>query len=334
MILEKEINDFFNNFFKCHHKINNLLFDNLDIYYNICIFLEQELSIFFENNEFEYDLDGFTKKSFYENIELIKNFYIKYKIDFNLDRLVFDGTVEFKEIEFNDYSFSGYNNIVDDHKSVTLYNNGLIIDSVILVHELSHLSNQSNKERTQVNNLITEAVAFAYEFIYLDYLFKEGYQDDSFIFRYSLMKTFYQILTMAYPLLRLYYVYDKTGKISEENYKFVFNYSDDYEEVLKEFYEIISEDENEIFEVLWYIVALYLSIYMYISYKKNNNFLNKIKLLNDNLNEISLEKALKIINLECIYNDFYTKDNVNKIKESFELFKNEFKNLKDISKKK
>jgi len=226
------------------------------------------------------------------------------------------------------------NHLINEHKSVIIYNNGLVVDSILLIHELSHLSNQPDKKRNQVNNLLTEAIAFAYEFIYLDYLYKEGYKEDSLVFRYSLMETFNVVLNKAYPLLRVYYTYDKTGSLSKENYKFIFKNSDDYEEVLKEFYEIISHEQDEIFSVLWYVVALYLSIYMYINYKRDDKFIENINLLNDNLNKLDLEGLLKIINLECKDNDFFTDNNNEKIEMAFFGYIFEFNCLKDMHKKK
>lgn len=327
--MEKEINLFLNSFFCQHYEKNNLLLDNIKIFLNICYFLDDELFNYL--NEFELNFSKITKNSFLENIELIKKFYQENNIDFDVDKTINLGTIESFTTDTNSVIKNGYFNVLfeginymeDNHKSIFLYNNGLITDSIVLVHELSHLRNQFS-DRNQISNLLTESIAFAEQLIYIDYLKKYGYEYESEKFKLLELNNFYSLLYKAFPILGLYLVYEKTAVVSKENYKLIFGNSDNYTYCTKKFMEIISNNKNEFFHICQYLLASLLSIYMYISYKDNKDFMKKIKLLNDNLNEFSLEKCLNTIGLECIDNNFFTKNNKEKIKLSFDKLKLEF----------
>lgn len=336
MELENKINLFLNEFLCFHHKRNNLLFDNLDIFLVLAYLFEDETKEFLENNKHRLNFDLLMTIDFKEKMDLIKSFYKEIEIDFNLDVVINNGVLDVVTTDTNevvknrDYKslLSGVNNYIANFKSIEVYNNGLVTDAVILVHELSHYRNQPNGGRNQINNLLTEALAFTEELIFLDFLEKNGYFYESHILKYMELDNFFKMLEILYPLLNLYLVYDKTGFISKENYEFIFENNENYEDCLEDFIKIIDKNPDEIFERIWYLVASVLSIYMYISYKDDKYYIEKIKKLNNNLNSLDINECLKLIGFD---NDdgYLTKDNINKIIESFDKFKLELVGVKE-----
>ena len=86
-------------------------------------------------------------------------------------------------------------------------------------------------------------------------------------------------------------------------------------------------NDNFISDIM-YILAAPLSIYMYEEFKKDNNFINNIKLLNDtlmnnNTNDKTVVECLNIIGLSN-----YNEESLNKISESFKNYINELEEAK------
>ena len=144
-------------------------------------------------------------------------------------------------------------------------------------------------------------------------------------------------------------LYNEIGKISKEDYELLFKMND-YDNIINTFKEIIKDtktninnfdkdilnnkeimdklNDNFISDIM-YIVAAPLSIYMYEEFKKDNNFINNIKLLNDtlmnnNTNDKTVVECLNIIGLSN-----YKDESLNKIKEAYKSY---IKKLEDTEK--
>jgi len=328
---EEKVNEFLNIFFNFHHERNNLIFDNFGDYANLYFFLTGLIDEFREYNDI--DFKEISRVSFLDKIKLIQGFYDKYNIDINLEDIISNGTlnIEFNSLEEvlrdNDYDLllKGENNYINKFKTIDVYDNQLLTDSIILVHELSHYRNQPDDKRSQVNNLLTESLAFFEELIYCDYLDEVGYQKEASVFKKNEFQNLRNSLSRLYPILGIYYLYDKTGSISKENYEFLYGNIDHYEYCLEEMFKTIElGDYNIILNLIWYMVAFALSIYMYISFKEDNKFLENIKNLNDNLNKISLSDALIILGLD---ENCFTKFNKDKIIDAFKWYMIELDSL-------
>ena len=72
MKLENKINLFLNEFLCFHHKRNNLLFDNLDIFLVLAYLFEDETKEFLENNKHRLNFDLLMAIDFKEKMDLIK----------------------------------------------------------------------------------------------------------------------------------------------------------------------------------------------------------------------------------------------------------------------
>ena len=328
---EEQINLFLNDFMNYNKAKNNLMFDNLDIFLELFYFLQQIKSISYQE-EYMPNFDKITKMDFLQKIKLISNFYKSMNIDVDINEIVNSGVLGIKtpnmknidEEEMYHYLFFGTNHYIENFKSISVYNNGIVTDSIIWVHEISHYRNQPKHERSQVNALLTESLAFTEQFIYMDYLKNSGYEYEADSFKYVEYINFYSHAIKTYNLLKIYILYDKLGKVSKENYKLLYKTEENYDYFIEEFSKKIRNNPNEIISSLKYLLASLLSIYMYISYKNNPKFIENIKLLNDNLNELSLKECLQIIGFNT--NDNYLcEENLNKIKEAFQQYEQELK---------
>ena len=94
------------------------------------------------------------------------------------------------------------------------------------------------------------------------------------------------------------------------------------------FETIESGDYNLILNLIWYMVAFALSIYMYICFKEDNKFLENIKNLNDNLNKLSLSDALRILRLD---KNCFTNFNKEKISDAFTKYMIELETFESLN---
>ena len=345
-ITEKDINNFFIKYYSSYYKEDNLIYDNIKVLKEIMLFTYQHLGNYIENNKEETDWNKIKKSTFIEYAPIIDKFYKELNININLNELIENGTIDLytrsleELIEVKGKCLNGFNDYEGKYKTVYIYNNGLITDSITLVHELSHYRNQPDIKRNQVNNLFTEALAFTEELIYLDYIDNLGYTYESNIFKHRIIETFYYIIVDTYPLVKLHLLYNEIGKISKEDYELLFKMND-YDNIINTFKEIIKDtktninnfdkdilnnkeimdklNDNFISDIM-YILAAPLSIYMYEEYKKDNNFINNIKLLNDtlmnnNTNDKTVVECLNIIGLSN-----YKDESLNKIKEAYKSY--------------
>ena len=84
---------------------------------------------------------------------------------------------------------------------ILLYNNTLKTDSIIWVHEISHYRNQPPLFRGEVNDTLTELLAFTYEFIYTDYLEQIGYEEEGKKFKIEEYKNLHTFIKKGYYMM-------------------------------------------------------------------------------------------------------------------------------------
>ena len=94
-----------------------------------------------------------------------------------------------------------------EHKAINVYNNTLITDSIIWVHEISHYRNQPPLFRGEVNDILTELLAFTYELIYTDYLEQIGYEEEGKTFKIEEYKRLHTFIKKGYYIVRIFLLY-------------------------------------------------------------------------------------------------------------------------------
>lgn len=320
--MEEKINRFLNSFLNYHQYRNNLVFDNLEVFWSLMHFVHRQIFSYqhIDDNSNKIDWYKASKSSFLEQEKIIDSFYRSINVDFKLDDIIKNGVLQITTESLEDMinrrgkkmNVEGRNIYRDGHKSVEVYSSGVITNSITWVHEISHYRNQPEEKRNQVNNLFTESLAFTEELMYIDYLDNLGYHYEADYFKHNIISNFRYILNDGYPIVKIFLLYYMTGEISKESYKLYYKSDSDYEEIVKDFNTIIMHEPDIIFDVLYYSLAIALSIYMYDSYRRDNAFLNNIKKLNDNLDKMSVNECLWIVGLSG-----YNEESLEKIKVSF-----------------
>lgn len=339
--VEVSTNTFLKSFFDIEYNKNKLLFSNLGNIYSLITFLSNNI----ENLDMKTpDLSCGARKDLMEKLKLIEGFYKSMKIDFNIEDIVKNGTFNIistnnpDEATFSEI-YSGNNNYIiteefytdsktnqkiitykEYHETINVYNNDLVTDSIIWVHEISHYRNQPSIKRGEVNDILTELVAFTEELIYIDYLKRVGYEEEANMFAVAAYNNFYYFLTRSYYIIRIVLLYYSLGEISKESYKILYGKDKDYKKSLNTFFKEIQVNRKSIFTLLYYSVGA-ISMYNYTEYKKDPTFFAKVQELNNALltNSASLENSLKIINISL------NEESLQRILDNINIFKEEIK---------
>ena len=319
---EIDINDYLNNFLNKYHKTNYLKIQNLGPFYELSKFVHEQTKL--KNETERINWYKVNRSSFLQNIKLINNFFKSINVEFNIEDIIKDGTINIQTNDLDEILESkryrlgqGNNHYLGNHKSININNNGLISDSVVWVHEISHYRNQSDERRGQTNDLLTEALASTYELIYIDYLEELGYAYEAYHARAFLLDFFHYISDQASILTKMFLLYEELGDTSKESYKYFYKKADDYDEVKGKFINMMKNDPMIIFKSIDYTVAAAYSIYMYNYYSKNRNFINNIEKLNmELLNNKDLVTCLRTIDL-----NEYISESIIKMEEAFTNFK-------------
>lgn len=342
-INEKEINQFLKNLFNTSYNENKIFLNNLKNIYILISFLFNNLE---ELDIDTKDLRNTTRKDYVEKTKLINEFYKSLGINFKVNDIEKNGTLNILEtnepIDATSQLTYGNNNYIfyerrsfnfktkedniisrNYHKAINVYNNDLLTDSIIWVHEISHYKNQPKEKRHEVNDILTELIAYTEELLYIDYLENIGYEEEAKIFKIMEYQNLYSILNFSYYIIKITLLYYLLGSVNKENYLLLYKEDKSYNKAL----ELFNKGKNDIRLCYHYSIAI-ISLYNYIEYKKDKKFLENIKRLNKEIMNynILLENALKIINLKL------DRDSLNKILDRINIYRNslleERKNIK------
>lgn len=341
--IEKEINQFLKNLFNTSYNENKIFLNNLKNIYILISFLYNNLEKLDIDTK---DLRNTTRKDYVEKTQLINDFYKSLGINFKVNDIEKNGTLNILEtnepIDATSQLTYGNNNYIfyerrsfnfktkedniisrNYHKAINVYNNGLLIDSIIWVHEISHYKNQPKEKRHEVNDILTELIAYTEELLYIDYLENIGYEEEAKIFKIMEYQNLYSILNFSYYIIKITLLYYLLGSVNKENYLLLYKEDKSYNKAL----ELFNKGKNDIRLCYHYSIAI-ISLYNYIEYKKDKSFLANLKRLNKEIMNynISLENALKIINLKL------DRESLNKILDRINIYRNslleERKNIK------
>jgi hypothetical protein len=322
--LEK-IKDAINYYFINHDC--KLINDNLNIFDYMVIKVIKTFSRYINNYEIR-DYQQFNIYSIEERFKFVKNFFSINNIQFDLDKIINDGTIGFntetyeKEIDnnrlygpfFGGSSYHGNN----QKKLIDVPNTGYFFDSAVLVHEISHYRNQPDEKESIARNIFTETLAYTEEVIfYLQNMAKHNEECEYGI--KGLIYSFHYCINKLYPVIRLFNVYYNFSDISSEYYRLLYKNSNNYESIIAT--QIKAIKNNEYFNVLASVRMLIASLlvpYLTIKYQTNPLFIEKIEKLHEKMDTCSINEILKFIGLEgniyeiidelTIYLDTFTSD--------------------------
>lgn len=133
--IEESINSFLEGFFSWNYPRKRILFDNLTNIYILISFLYRNM------NKLEIEMPDFRngeKASLMERKRLIDEFYKSIGINFKLDALIKNKAFNIiktnkpEEATFYELTY-GNNKYKEGRKTINVYNNGLITDSIFWV---------------------------------------------------------------------------------------------------------------------------------------------------------------------------------------------------------
>ena len=118
---------------------------NLEKFYNLCSIASKDFMDFDFNDT--YDDTNFKKMDFFEKIDMVKDFFQSINMTVDVDKYMNDGTLSPSYINFDKEDKKSYmkgKGKVDNNGNgdVTFPNSGLLLDSIIMDHELGHMVNR------------------------------------------------------------------------------------------------------------------------------------------------------------------------------------------------
>lgn len=299
--LESNLNDFIVSI----GVYNNIVFNQLPFYYNLCIELSETLQKHFNYYEDKIDYSKISKISLFDKLDLIKDFYKNVGISFDIDKYISDGTINFENYDhFYDnedteskktfmfgYGLSSYEG---EKKLVDVCNNGLITDIPVIVHELSHFRDQPDVKRNQVSDLLTETLAITEEFICCDYLSQKGYKSEMNFFLERQLYSLYKSVEYMKSIYRMLLLYDEIGSISKDNYLYYYENDECYDSDIKrlEYFNL-----QRFVPISWYVLSTALAPYLYCKYKEDSSFMKNIISLHDSINNKDIITCFKEMGL-------------------------------------
>lgn len=262
-------------------------------------------------NKLNIDDDlNYQKMSIDESVALAQKFFDNHDIDININdmikekKLVFTDEYELTLEEGKDPQISG-TSLYDENneRKIEIGITNTIHDSLVLVHEIVHYLNQPEHYRNETSDLLTEALSYTYEYIFCNELDKKYSESQKLHFQLfeRLITNFTRKVCDIYGALSLYY---KTGDITEDTYNKVYD-DNGYHLMINNIEKYITEGNNVMYDT-FYVLGVPLGIYMVEEYKKDNSFINKIELLNNSINDKTMEECLNIINIKSL-KDCYNK---------------------------
>lgn len=309
--LNKNLEDFF---VRNKNNENGIYMQNLPIFREIASSFVKHGKAFFAkhdikpmNPEITIQCDNL------EKVQLVDAFYKRINVNADATSLYKKGTIVFEkpEISTEKQSKGKPEGIVKKDSfgniSVTVTDNGLLTDSVTLVHELSHYMNTNpNIDGTTVSkNLLGEALADAYKLLFADYLAEKGFTYESDCIKLISVKNLFEYASNALSILKVLATYDVYGEVSFEKYTKLFSKNiEEYKTGVTSLADhICSNGEKYIFiALLRYMVDFGLSVYMYTQYKKDHSFGEKLKKLNDAIAKSNdYDRCLKMIDIKSKY---------------------------------
>ena len=292
---EEKINEYFKHIFSEQYSLLHLILLNMNALKKSQEYMEKKLII--AKNMKRANLENLTEMDFLSSIELVKKFYADMQIEYDIEKAVQNGTISISEPKnafektLMGISYRAGENVIAD----VTYNN-CISDAVILSHELAHVRNNT-KKYVYTRKFLTETTSYAEQLVFTDYLKKLGYENDSNILNIQELWNLWRFNFSVYEIIRLLDLYDLLGHISLENWIFLYGSQKGYYEAIDRVYSLIYEYKNNIFDPIYYSIALTFAPYMLEKYKENPNFINKIKYLTENLAKLEIKDFFEIIDL-------------------------------------
>ncbi len=299
-----EINNYLNDLF-VYYEDDDFFNDNLKFFMNLA---DEFIDVFEEIPE-KNNIDKLTASlPFYnikERMEIVRKYLAKHGFKGDIDDLIIKGQIAAnnnnyvidtdKKHRYRPYLDGLSTSYTNRIPYILIPNTGYIFDSLVMVHELSHMRNLDTKNpQTYVRYYFTETIAYTEEFLLHEDL-KRTHKEEMNIYLIYMFEMFKKISKKFSTALPFLYTYSVCGDISKESMLFVKAKMGYYDGELDNFIQLLNEDNlYNIVDDLDYLLAMLLCFYLLYSYK-NTKDINVIRDLRENLNNI------------MYFNDFYNR---------------------------
>lgn len=311
--------------------ISNYIFDWQDI-----------ISEYVEDENLEEYYEQLPKKDYLETIQMVESFYKSFGREINVDKLVSLGIINPIETTKEDESYtkkaslktylSGETYYDNSSYKIDCYNNGSLIDSLVLVHELNHYNSPIDNN---LGNILCEVMAYSEEFIYLDYLSKNNYKEEGTKILFNELSSLIFLCNDLYLIILALYIYKSTGKISKENYDYLIEEGTNYEDFIEKLFESDILQNKNIYFYLRYELAAFLAPYLFLRYVIDPSFYHNIIYLSENIDKVDIEEAFKIMEIDITKEDetliTISDKSYFKINYGFNVLINKLKNKQEIN---
>lgn len=287
--------------------------------YLVNMYVDEILSLYDENDINDYNPKDFEKMYIFDKLYLVKKFFstINYKV--NVDEKINTGELNPINFEFDMSDKNKWKKYLNangglhgQHRNIYFSNADLVLDIIIMIHELGHSVNKTNDSREK--QILSEAFAIYTELNADEFLEERNYKLESKFmkeFRFNYIK---KIASENICAMQLYDVFVKYGKVTKEYYEK--EYDGDYERTLNSIsnYETFFRMDQK----LEYIFGTFLACYMFNKFREDYSFSENINIANknmENINENCLEEILRILSIDKL--DKYT---IDMMKGSFQLY--------------
>lgn len=268
---------------------------NLEKFYNLCSIASKDFMDFDFNDT--YDDTNFKKMDFFEKIDMVKDFFQSINMTVDVDKYMNDGTLSPSYINFDKEDKKSYmkgKGKVDNNGNgdVTFQNSGLLLDSIIMAHELGHMVNRpTNNEQIAI---ISEAVALYTELQFYDYLLKLGYKDEVLFFKNIRLKNTSKLSKLYSNSISILLTYIKYGAVTEKNFNCLFP-EKNYFEVLNEIES--NEDFYTISMGMNYVFGFVMATFLKRKVDEDFSYTENINILNKRLNNSDFTENLRILGI-------------------------------------
>ena len=268
---------------------------NLEKFYDICNTAAKNFMDFDFDDTF--DETNFKRMNFFEKIGVVKDFFQSINMNVDVDKYLNDGTLSPSCINFDKEDKRSYmrgKGKVDNNGNgdVTFPNSGLLLDSIIMAHELGHMANRpTNNEQIAI---MSEAVALYTELQFYDYLFKLGYNDEVLFFKNIRLKDTSKLSKLYSNSISILLTYIKYGAVTKENFKCLFP-EKDYFEVLNKIEK--SEDFYTISMGMNYVFGFVMATFLKRKVDEDFSYTENINTLNKRLNSSDFTENLRILGI-------------------------------------
>ena len=311
---------------------NSFILDNIENFRRLI----NRIGIFLDNYDLIVHQNGIKSISLDDNLKFVQEFFDGNNIPLDVKSLIKSDVISFTPMEESNIRPDNFNIInhgssfkdSNNSRKINIITRNLILDGSTIVHELMHYYNQPIDKRNFTSDLLTEAVSFACELIYIYSILGAKHKinvDDLYML---IERTLYNYCLHMYHVYKLISLYKKEGTISKDTYDK--NYKDNNYNQMIEYFDYYICSGRNIIRDTWYVLCFPLSIYLFEEYKKNNDFFSSIMMLNDNLNFKSFSECMNIIGIKTI-DDFFEKIDIS-LKSYMKNIEHNYKTVKQSKK--